>query len=131
MSVDEPSQSDALRSVRARRRRPRHTLRRVVLWITGILLLLVLLSAGAGVATVALFLKDPSRFVGCDLDSERPRARGEKSFVYARDASRLGAMWPGARSVTIGGGTNEVMRNQIGERILGLSKLARVVELFR
>ena len=90
--MDEPSQPDALRSVRARRRRPRHTLRRVVLWITGILLLLVLLTAGAGVATVALFLKDPSKFVGCDLDSERPRARGEKSFVYARDASRLGAI---------------------------------------
>ena len=30
--------------------------------------------------------------MGCDLDSERPRARGEKSFVYARDASRLGAI---------------------------------------
>ena len=90
--MDEPSESDALRTVRARRRRPRHTLRRVVLWITGVLLLLVLLSAGAGVATVALFLKDPSRFVGCDLDSERPRARGEKSFMYARDTTPLGAI---------------------------------------
>ena len=90
--MDEPSESDPLRTVRARRRRPRHTLRRVVLWIVGVLVLLVLLSAGAGVATVALFLKDPSRFVGCDLASERPRARGEKSFMYARDATPLGAV---------------------------------------
>jgi alkylation response protein AidB-like acyl-CoA dehydrogenase len=37
-------------------------------------------------------------------------------------AIRLAHMWPGARSVTIGGGTNEVMRNQIAERVLGLPK---------
>jgi penicillin-binding protein 1A len=78
--------------MRARRKRPRHTLRRVVLWIAGVLVLLVLLSAGAGVATVALFLKDPARFVGCDLDAERPKILGEKSFMYARDGGRLGAV---------------------------------------
>ena len=90
--MDEPNPSEFLRKVRARRRRPRHTLRRVVLWVAGVLVLLVLLSAGAGVGTVALFLKEPSRFVGCDLDSERPRARGEKSFVYARDETSMGAV---------------------------------------
>jgi alkylation response protein AidB-like acyl-CoA dehydrogenase len=37
-------------------------------------------------------------------------------------AVRLARRWPGARSVTIGGGTNEVMRNQIAERVLGLPK---------
>jgi penicillin-binding protein 1A len=75
-----------------RRRRPRHTLRRVVLWVSGVLVLLVVVAAGLGVATVSMFLKDPGRFVGCDLESERPRARGEKSFIYARDATRLGAV---------------------------------------
>src|SRR5262249_19352883 len=37
-------------------------------------------------------------------------------------ASRLASLWPGARSVTIGGGTNEVTRNQIAEQILGLPR---------
>jgi alkylation response protein AidB-like acyl-CoA dehydrogenase len=37
-------------------------------------------------------------------------------------AVRLARMWPGARSVTIGGGTNEVMRNQIAERVLALPR---------
>jgi alkylation response protein AidB-like acyl-CoA dehydrogenase len=37
-------------------------------------------------------------------------------------AGRVAPLWPGARTVTIGGGTNEVMRNQIAERVLGLPK---------
>jgi alkylation response protein AidB-like acyl-CoA dehydrogenase len=37
-------------------------------------------------------------------------------------ASGLASLWPGARSVTIGGGTNEVTRNQIAEHILGLPR---------
>src|SRR5262249_3066239 len=37
-------------------------------------------------------------------------------------ASRLASLWPGGRAVTIGGGTNEVTRNQIAERILGLPR---------
>ena len=37
-------------------------------------------------------------------------------------ASRLATLWPGARAVTIGGGTTEVTRNQIAERILGLPR---------
>ena len=36
--------------------------------------------------------------------------------------TRLGKLWPVARSVTIGGGTNEVMRNQIAERVLDLPR---------
>jgi penicillin-binding protein 1A len=52
----------------------------------------VLLSAGIGVAGVALFLRDPSTFVGCDLSAESPRRVGRNSFLYARDGSRLGAV---------------------------------------
>ena len=90
--MDEPREFDVLRMARARRRRPRHTLRRVVLWSTGVVVLLVLVAAGLGVGAVALFVREPSRLVGCDLAAERPKARGEKSFIYARDGSRLGAV---------------------------------------
>jgi penicillin-binding protein 1A len=53
---------------------------------------LVLIAAGLGVGAVALFLHEPSRFVGCDLAAERPKARGEKSFLYDGDGRRLGAV---------------------------------------
>jgi penicillin-binding protein 1A len=78
--------------VRARRRRPRHTLRRVFLWTLGAFVVLVLIAAGLGVGTVALFLHEPSRFVGCDLAAERPKVRGEKSFLSTRDGASLGAV---------------------------------------
>jgi acyl-CoA dehydrogenase len=49
---------------------------------------------------------------------------GPAAVIWDADttAGRIGPLWPGARSVTIGGGTNEVMRNQIAEQILGLPK---------
>jgi penicillin-binding protein 1A len=90
--MDDPTDSDALRILLARRHRPHHRLRRVLLWATGALLLLVLVIAGLGVAAVALFLHEPTRFVGCDLAAERPAALGQSSFLYARDGARLGAV---------------------------------------
>jgi penicillin-binding protein 1A len=90
--VDEPSRSDPVRLALARRQRPRHRLRRAALWAAGALVLLVLVTAGIGAAAVALFLHQPSRFVGCDLAGQRPRALGQNSFLYARDGARLGAV---------------------------------------
>jgi penicillin-binding protein 1A len=52
----------------------------------------VLVTAGLGVAAVALFVRDPSTFVACDLAKEHPRQLGRNSFLYARDGSRLGAV---------------------------------------
>src|SRR5215218_2500155 len=52
----------------------------------------MVLAAGIGVAGVALFLRDPSTFVSCDLNEEKPRRLGRNSFLYARDGSRLGAV---------------------------------------
>jgi hypothetical protein len=89
--MDDPTDSDALRIVLARRQRPHHRLRRALLWATGVLLLLVLVTAGLGVAAVALFLSEPTKFVSCDLAAERPAALGQSSFLYARDGARLGA----------------------------------------
>jgi penicillin-binding protein 1A len=90
--MDDPTDSDALRIVLARRQRPHHRLRRALLWATGVLLLLVLVTAGLGVAAVALFLSEPTKFVSCDLAAERPAALGQSSFLHARDGARLGAV---------------------------------------
>jgi penicillin-binding protein 1A len=90
--MDDPTELDALARVLARRQRPRHRRRRVALRIAGALVLLVLAGAGVGIAAVAMFLDEPSTFVGCDLGAERPRALGENSFLYARDRARLGAV---------------------------------------
>jgi penicillin-binding protein 1A len=90
--MDDPRDPDALALALARRKPARHQLRRVVLWVVGVLVVLVLTAAGVGVAAVALFLHDPSMFVHCDLARERPRVLGQNSFLYARDGARLGAV---------------------------------------
>jgi penicillin-binding protein 1A len=90
--MDDPRDPDALALALARRQPARHGLRRVVLWVVGVLVVLALTAAGIGVAAVAMFLHDPSTFVSCELARERPRALGENSFLYARDAARLGAV---------------------------------------
>src|SRR5215218_3775952 len=90
--MDDPTDSDALRILLARRQRPHDRLRRVLLWATGVLVALVLVTAGLGVAAVALFLHEPTSFVACDLAAARPAALGQSSFVYARDGARLGAV---------------------------------------
>jgi penicillin-binding protein 1A len=90
--VDDRQESDSLGLVLLRRRRGRHGVRRVAVWVVGVLAGALLLTAGLGVAAVGLFLRDPSAFVDCDLHEERPRELGRNSFLYARDGSRLGAV---------------------------------------
>jgi penicillin-binding protein 1A len=90
-TVDDRHESDALGLVLLRRRR-HHGARRVAVWVVGVLAVAVLLTAGIGVAAVALFLRDPGSFVACDLDEERPRQLGRNSFLSARDGTRLGAV---------------------------------------
>jgi penicillin-binding protein 1A len=90
--VDDPRNPDVLGLVLARRKRGRHGFRRVSLWIIGVLVLIAVVTAGAGVAAVALFVRQPGTFVGCNLARERPRALGENSFLYRRDGTRIGAV---------------------------------------
>jgi penicillin-binding protein 1A len=90
--VDDRQESDSLGLVLARRRRGRHGVRRVVAWLVTALAVAALLTAGAGVAAVALFLRDPTTFVDCDVTKERPQRLGRNSFIFTRDGSRLGAV---------------------------------------
>jgi len=90
--VDDRQESDSLGLVRLRRRRGRRGVGRVAVWVGGVLTVALLLTAGLGVAAVALFLHDPRTFVNCDLAKEHPRQLGRNSFLYARDGSRLGAV---------------------------------------
>jgi penicillin-binding protein 1A len=95
--VHDPREWDSLGLVLARRQRGRHGVGRVAAWVVGVVVVSMLLTAGIGVAAVALFLRDPATFVGCDLDAEEARRLGRNSFLYARDGSRLGAV-PSARN---------------------------------
>jgi penicillin-binding protein 1A len=95
--VHDPRECDSLGLVLARRQRGRHGVGRVAAWVAGVVVFSVLLTAGIGVAGVALFLRDPGTFVGCDLDADDRRRLGHNSFLYARDGSRLGAV-PSARN---------------------------------
>jgi penicillin-binding protein 1A len=95
--VHDPREWDSLGLVLARRRRGRHGVGRVAAWVAGVVVFAILLTAGIGVAAVALFLRDPATVVGCDLDAEHPRRLGRSSFLYARDGSRLGAV-PSSRN---------------------------------
>jgi penicillin-binding protein 1A len=95
--VHDPREWDSLGLVLARRQRGRHGVGRVAAWVVGVVVFSMLLTAGFGVAAVALFLRDPATFVGCDLDAEDPRHVGRSSFLYARDGSRLGAV-PSSRN---------------------------------
>jgi penicillin-binding protein 1A len=90
--VHDPREWDSLGLVLARRQRGRHGVGRVAAWVAGVVVFSMLLTAGIGVAGVALFLRDPATFVGCDLDAEDSRRIGRSSFLYARDGSRLGAV---------------------------------------
>jgi penicillin-binding protein 1A len=72
--------------------RPRHRVRRVLLWTGGALLMFVPATAAVGAVAFTLFLHDPRAFVGCNLATQRPRALGQNSFLDARDGSRLGAI---------------------------------------
>jgi penicillin-binding protein 1A len=90
--VDDRQESESLGLALLRRRRGRHGAGRVAAWVVGVLAVAVLLTVGIGVAAVALFLRDPSTFVACDLDEERARQLGRSSFLYARDGTRLGAV---------------------------------------
>jgi penicillin-binding protein 1A len=91
-TVDRPTESDALGMVLARRQRPRHRLRRALAWSAASLVLLLAVATGVGAAVVALFLHQPSLFVGCDLGGQRARSLGQNSFLYARDGARLGGV---------------------------------------
>jgi penicillin-binding protein 1A len=90
--VDNRQEWDSQGLVLARRRRGRHGVRRVAAWLVTVLAVAVLLTAGVGVAAVALFLRDPTTFVDCDLAKERPVQLGRNSFIFARDGSRLGSV---------------------------------------
>jgi penicillin-binding protein 1A len=96
-TVDDPLEPDALTLALGRRERPRHKVRRVVLWTVGGFLLFVGAAAVLGAAAFAVFLHDPSAFVSCNLAKERPRALGQNSFLEAGDGSNLGAV-PSARN---------------------------------
>jgi penicillin-binding protein 1A len=91
-TVDDRQEWDSLGLVLARRQRRHHGARRVAAWLVTVLAAAALLTVGAGVAAVALFLRDPTTFVDCDLDKERPRQLGRNSFIFARDGSRLGSV---------------------------------------
>ena len=95
--MNDPREWESLGLVLARRQRGRHGVRRVAAWAAGMVVLSMLVTAGIGVAGVALFLHDPSTLVSCDLDMESPRRLGRNSFLYARDGSRLGAV-PSSRN---------------------------------
>jgi penicillin-binding protein 1A len=90
--VDNRQDWDSLGLVLARCQRGRHGSRRVVAWLVTVLVGAALVTAGAGVSAVALFLRDPTTFVNCDLAKERPWQLGRNSFIFARDGSRLGAV---------------------------------------
>ena len=91
-TVVDRHESDLLGLVLSRRRRGRHGARRAAVWVVGVLAVAVLLTVGVGVAAVAMFLRDPSTFIACDLDGEDTRQLGRNSFLYARDGTRLGAV---------------------------------------
>ena len=95
--MHDPREWDSLDLVLARRQRGRHGVGRVAAWVAGVVVFALLVTAGIGVAAVAMFLRDPGTFVGCDLDAEDPRRLGHNSFLYLRDGSRLGAV-PSSRN---------------------------------
>jgi penicillin-binding protein 1A len=88
--VDNPTDSDALDMVLARRRRPRHRIRRALAWSAAAFVLTLVVAAGVAAAVVALFVHRPDVFVACDL--AHPRPLGQNSYLYARDGTRLGSV---------------------------------------
>jgi penicillin-binding protein 1A len=75
------------RRVRQRRRRERSTTRRAAVLLTLVLLVGGVAAIGAGALTGASAFGS-----SCDLNSLRPVAIGQNSFVYAADGSLLGAI---------------------------------------
>src|SRR5919199_622301 len=89
--MQDPRDSDGLGLVVARRQR-RHGVRRTLGWSALALVLLVLAAAGGGAAAIAVFARNPTALVHCDIAHARPSFLGRNSFMYAGDGSRLGAV---------------------------------------
>jgi penicillin-binding protein 1A len=75
---------------RTRRARARH--HRVVVRVAIGLIALGLALAGGVAATVAVFVRDPTTFVSCNVAAKHQRVLGQESFVRAADGSLLGAV---------------------------------------
>ncbi|MEA2627534.1 MAG: penicillin-binding protein [Candidatus Binatota bacterium] len=90
--MEPPTESDSLAMALARRTRPRHGLRRALGWTAASFALLIVATAAAGAVVVAVFLRQPTLFVGCDPAGAHSRSPGQNSFLYASDGTGLGSV---------------------------------------
>jgi hypothetical protein len=87
---DDGDRVSALVMRRTRHARARH--HRVVVRVAIGLIALGLALAGGVAAAVAVFVRDPTTFVSCNLAAKHQRVLGQESFVRAADGSLLGAV---------------------------------------